>query len=293
MSPGGHANRPANGERTDSRIPVLTDMDVSHATPAHLRALCIALFLGVFSPASVATSPPPGLLAPGQVTLLGEHHGHPESPRLVEDLVEAHLQTGQCLAVALEIRADQQPALDALVRGKGAVDDIAIYQAIDQPALRGLLEAMAGRIQDGACLTLHAIDAPRNVDGQRDRWMASRLQDLVKQGPAVLVLVGNLHALKRVHWKPTAPGHPYLAERLVGRNVPTVTALQHWPGDCSNRRVVWSRPESTSARRAIARTLRPVAAHPPRSPLEVTDWVVTWQCAATSSSMDAKSKQSS
>ncbi len=52
----------------------------------------------------------------------------------------------------------------------------------------------------------------------------------------VVVLVGNIHTLKRIGWLPSVPPRvraPELWEQLAEAGVPWVSVLQHWPGECA------------------------------------------------------------
>lgn len=67
------------------------------------------------------------LLRQSSIVILGENHQQTESPRLVADVVEAYLDAGGFLTVALEIASDQQAALDAGVLGEKSFSEIAIH----------------------------------------------------------------------------------------------------------------------------------------------------------------------
>ena len=52
----------------------------------------------------------------------------------------------------------------------------------------------------------------------------------------VVVLVGNIHTLKRIGWLPSVPPRvraPELGEQLAEAGIPWVSVLQHWPGECA------------------------------------------------------------
>ena len=130
---------------------------------------------------------------------LGTRHRRPRLLAFVGDLVATLSRTG-LTHVALEIASDQQPALDRFMAGRGRLSEIRIDPNIDCAAYRALLE----RIRAAGVGAL-AMDLPQDrwsAAQGRDRWMARRLAGLFARsaGTRVLVVAGNLHALKRIQW---------------------------------------------------------------------------------------------
>jgi hypothetical protein len=106
--------------------------------------------------------------------------------------------------------------------------------------------------------------------------MAREVHKLISSGP-VLVVVGNLHAFKRIRWE-SGKDEPYLAERLVRQGIPVVSVLQEWETDCDTRTgrlLDIQHPRAVAALRSI---VSPVAAHPYETPEETADYVVVWEC---------------
>lgn len=102
--------------------------------------------------------------------------------------------------VGLEISKDQQPRIDRFMREGAGLEDIEIFHAIDCPEYRSLLESMR-EIRVEAV----ALDLPRSMWHTRcgrDEWMAREIESIFCRAPSskMLMIVGNLHALKRVDW---------------------------------------------------------------------------------------------
>ena len=217
------------------------------------------------------------LLRHNSVLIVGETHRRPESPQLVADVVTAYLDAGGCLTVALEIASDQQPVLDAAMRGEQPVSAIRIYPIINHSAYRQMLTRFTDLVRRGRCLRAHAVDASEQDTGSKDTWMAREIQALISDAP-VLALVGSLHALKRIRWK-SGKDNPYLAERLMRHGIPVLTVLQEWEGDCEKRVGRLLNIRHPRAVEVLGLTVGVTSAHPPEKPEEVVDLVVMWECA--------------
>jgi hypothetical protein len=217
------------------------------------------------------------LLRQHPVVLLGETHRRPESPRLVAEVARAYVENGGCLTVALEIAADQQPALHAGVHGTGALSAVVIHPIIDHPPYRAMLRRLQDLRRAGGCVRVHAIDAHREYAGAKDEWMATAVHGLLPHG-ATLVLVGNLHVLKRVRWQ-SGKDAPYAAERLTRNDIPVVSVLQEWEPQCDTRSGRLLGGQEPRARAALQATLDLLAIHPPEASATVIDYVVVWECA--------------
>jgi len=83
---------------------------------------------------------------------------------------------------------------------------------IDHPAFRKMINDLVKLQINNECLKIIAIDAGDDIDLRRDEWMAINLENQIGVAP-VLVLLGNLHSLKRVDWDLSMPkGSPFVAE---------------------------------------------------------------------------------
>jgi hypothetical protein len=218
-----------------------------------------------------------GLLGKHRVVILGENYHRPESTRFLADLAAKRLESGGCLAVALEIESGQQATLDAVMRGEEPVAAVQVHPIVDHPGYREMLARSREFIRTGKCLDVRAVDAPASDTSPRDEWMARELQALAARGP-VLALLGNLHTLKRIEWE-SGRDDPFVAERLARHGVRVLSVLQEWEEGCkawdSGTLLDMADPRAVTALRA---TMAVAAVHPPKTPGEVVDRVVVWEC---------------
>ncbi|OAI21244.1 hypothetical protein [Methylomonas koyamae] len=169
-------------------------------------------------------------IKPGTIVIIGETHQEPESPRFFKRLVDSTIAKYQCLSIGLEIERSQQTTIDDVMAGRAPVSKIRIPFAVDHDGMRRMIEQFAELKRQSPCLKVEAIDA----DQDRDENMANRLADFPSDQP-ILVLLGGLHALKKVNWIVTS-GKPAVAEILVHRGFQVKSYPQRWlpetcPGD--------------------------------------------------------------
>lgn len=178
--------------------------------------------------AAAAVDPILKEIKPGSITIIGESHQRIESVQLFQSLVAGYLQQNHCLTVGLEIASNQQTVIDRVMQGGATASDIKIPSMIDHRPFRKMIDSLAALKQNGACLTLVAIDAGNDIDRGRDEWMALNLADQVGETP-ILVLLGGLHTLKRVIWdvSMTNPS-PSVAEILNAQGYRVRTYPQVW-----------------------------------------------------------------
>jgi hypothetical protein len=216
------------------------------------------------------------LIADYPITVLGERHRRPESTQLVADLVDKFTGAGGCLAVALEIPSNQQPALDAAMTGKSPVADVFIHPIIDHPAFREMLEGFHNLSQAGRCLSVEAVDVPPGVAISRDHWMTDKIAELAKD-QRVLTLMGNLHAIKRVQWE-SGIDDPFLAEHLERRGLQVLSVMQNWDEGCEQRTGRWLTIDHPRAAAAVRKTMSLAAVHQPETLEAVANGAVIWEC---------------
>jgi hypothetical protein len=146
------------------------------------------------------------------------------------------------------------------------LSEITGHPIIDHPAYSDMLGRFRDLRQACKCLKVRAVDSPREETGSKDEWMAEEIHKL-STGGSVLVLVGYLHALKRVRWT-NGKDNPYLAERLVRQGTSVVSVLQEWDPDCQVRegRLLGARHPRAVA--ALQSTLDILAVHPLERPEE-------------------------
>jgi hypothetical protein len=246
-----------------------------------MSRVCALIFLLIAFSANAAVPDPilEGML-PGTITFIGESHKHAESPKLVRDLVSAHVKQGHCLIVALEIADDEQPAIDRVLAGASA-STIDIPVSIDHLAMRKLIEHLAVLTTQSACLSVVAIDAGPNNPGDRDEWMAERLADLVGDRP-ILVLIGALHTLQKVNWL-SKSGKPSVAEKLATKGFQVRSFPQRWLSEKCNkeehRHQRFVNADSKEALTILNESLMSlINARPHQSARGVVDGFVIWEC---------------
>ena len=138
-------------------------------------------------------------IAAFDAVFLGTRHRQPELLAFVGRLMAEPVRTG-LTHVGLEIASDQQGAVDRFMAGKGRLAEIRIDPNIDCEAYGRLLrEIRRSKVR------AVALDLPRihwSGPATRDQWMARRLDETFSENPGarILVVVGNLHALKEIQW---------------------------------------------------------------------------------------------
>lgn len=169
------------------------------------------------------------VMRPGTITFIGETHQKTESIQLIQNLLSAISDRHECLTLALEIEDSQQPIIDQVIEGKASVSTIKIPSMIDHPALREFIAEQAKPDFQQQCLHLIAIDTGIKTEYDRDEWMAKKLSELPQDRP-ILVLLGNLHTLKRVNWT-VSSGTPSVAEILDRKGFRIQSFPQHWSSE--------------------------------------------------------------
>jgi len=176
-------------------------------------------------------SPIVNQLKPNTITIIGETHKHPVSITLFQSLIYEYLKQHKCLTIGLEIASNQQTKIDQIKQGRAAVSDIKIPSMIDHPPYRMMISNLVKLQKQNSCLKLIAIDAGDDINLGRDVWMAIKLAEQIGKTP-VLVLLGNLHSLKKVDWDLSmTKGSPYVAEILVSQGYTVRSYPQIWAND--------------------------------------------------------------
>lgn len=245
----------------------------------YLKLLAFMLFASSISAAplgSVITN-----IEPGTITFIGESHHRIESPLLLKRLIHSDVGRIQCQILALEIGSDQQPVIDQVMAGEKPVGAIEISDTIDHEPLRTVIAYFARLKSSGYCLDVVAIDAGADLFVDRNEWMATRLAELPKDKP-IIVLVGALHTLKRVDWT-VSTGKPSVAEILAGQGFRVKSFPQRWiPEECpgnsirQQRFVEASDPEAATILNESLLSL--LNAKPAESAEGVVDGFIVWVC---------------
>lgn len=166
-----------------------------------MAIVCCWLVLGASSP--LTTHEPSALLLDEiknhDVLLLGtRHHSQP-----ILDFISAllpKLSKAGVTHIGLEIESDQQIIMDRLIKQGRGLTNIDISPIIDCPAYRNLFTVIQAHN-----LKPIALDLPRSMWKSaftRDQWMAELISKLFDRQPEakMVVVVGNLHVIKKVEW---------------------------------------------------------------------------------------------
>jgi hypothetical protein len=220
-------------------------------------------------------------MTPGSITFIGESHKRIESAMLVNGLVTAAVERGQCPILALEIADSQQPAINRVLNQGYPISDIDIPASIDHLPMRKLIGHMATLKTRSPCLSVVAIDAGLENPSDRDEWMAARLANLAGDRP-ILVLIGALHTLKKVDWL-VKTGKPSVAERLATKGFHVRSFPQRWipdqcgAGESRNQRFVSTdAPEALSILNDSLMSLINAKQH--TSAQNAVDGLILWEC---------------
>jgi hypothetical protein len=204
-----------------------------------------------------------------RVVLLGERHKMPESASLLTNLVRQFTASSdKCLSVALEIGSDQQEAINR----NGPVSKVFIHPIIDHPGYRKTLSDLRDFKKAGRCIKIMAIAVPENFRESRSSHMAEKIFQASRSGK-VVALVGNTHAIKKITWK-HATQSPSVAERLLARDVDSVSILQKWGARFGARQYKGSLVDMNE--KLATFFLQSLAAFPPENPEDVADKVIIW-----------------
>ena len=212
------------------------------------------------------------------VVIIGDTGFDLDSTVFVKNIIDEYVRTNGCLIVALEITSDQQELLDNVIAGKASFSDIKLNQYLDNKSYKVLLEGLAKLISDGKCLKVVAVDKPESSPLERDAWMSKKVLSLVGTEP-VIVLAGNLQAIKKVKWINEENKTVYLAERLRNKGIRVSTLFQYWTaGECDRMFSKIILAQGPKAKHYIGDVLNTMGAAPPNNPTEVTDSIIIWSC---------------
>jgi hypothetical protein len=151
--------------------------------------------------------------------LIGEVHGTNEAPRLVGDLACSLLARGKALTIGLEFPQDLTSDLRRYLNSAGDDDarrelfssrhwsrDASRQDGRASRAIYELIERMRQLRRGGAQVDLAGFDASPEIRGSpeeiartrsaRNQTMADAATSLKKPGETLLLLAGNLHAVK-------------------------------------------------------------------------------------------------
>jgi hypothetical protein len=141
-------------------------------------------------------------LEQNDLVLLGETHQKPPSLKFVANLIPL-LRKVKVTHFAMEIPDNQQVNIDLYMKREASLESIQDLGRLDCPEYRYLFEVLRDVGQPKAT----AIDLPyalyKTEKMSRDEWIARSLVKIFDSTPdaKVLLLIGNLHTLKRYEWE--------------------------------------------------------------------------------------------
>ena len=133
------------------------------------------------------------------VLFLGTTHQQPRILGFISKLLPRLHESG-ITHIGLEISSDQQENLDRFITTGAGLSDIRIFEGIDCPEYRHVVDL----IRKNRLFPV-ALDLPKSKwrgKYTRDRWMAERVAETFQnnENAKMFVVVGNLHTLKKVDW---------------------------------------------------------------------------------------------
>jgi len=138
------------------------------------------------------------------IVFLGTTHKRKPILDFVSHLLPLLHETGTT-HLGLEIASDQQDRIDRFLHTGEGLHDITISPLIDCPEYRNMLRRLHS-IDNRKRPAVIALELPESLYGgdiNRDEWMARSITKIFDSNSRakVLIVVGNLHILKKVIWE--------------------------------------------------------------------------------------------
>ncbi len=142
------------------------------------------------------------------IVFLGTTHRRQPILKFLSDLIPCLHESG-VTHLGLEICSDQQNRIDSFIQTGSGLRDIALHFQIECPEYRNIFSIIRG-IGQAERPSILALDLPKSMYHgaiNRDKWMAGRIAAAFHKNPnaKVLVVVGNLHVLKKIEWEDQVP----------------------------------------------------------------------------------------
>lgn len=142
------------------------------------------------------------------VVLLGTKHRQKSILDFISGILPGLHEAGVS-HLGLEIASDQQEYIDFYMENGIGMHKIKLHHAIDCFAYRNLLKIIR-KLGQKNTLKPVALDLPPSLyesHWNRDEWMAKSICRVLNKDPdaKILVIVGNLHALKNIIWDENVP----------------------------------------------------------------------------------------
>ena len=142
------------------------------------------------------------------IVFLGTTHKKEAILKFVADLIP-HLHKTKTTHLGLEICSDQQGKIDRFLQKGRGLNNIELHPQIDCIEYRNLFTTIRS-LDQSMRFALVALDLTKSMyQGKinRDEWMARSIAKIFHRDPnaKVLVVVGNLHVLKKIKWEDQVP----------------------------------------------------------------------------------------
>ena len=244
-----------------------------------ITILTTLIILGLNNFLFARVSPIESYLDKSSVVIVGETGFEPQSTEYIKNLIVEYVNSNGCINIGLEISSDQQNALEISLKGENKFNKIKFNEYVDKDSYMDLLSGLRTLQQEGKCIKVFAIDKPETSPLAKDAWMAARVEELKGNVP-LLVLSGNLQAIKRVEWINPDINARFLAERLRRKEIKTASIMQYWTkGDCSEGRVSkFILARGPKAESYVNDILETIGAKTASQPYEITDSIIVWKC---------------
>ena len=145
-------------------------------------------------------------LRSNDIVFLGTTHRRQPILKFLSDLIPA-LHKAEVTHLGLEVCSNQQHRIDSFLQTGRGLQDIGLHFQIECPEYRSIFNTVR-RLDRSKRPAVLAIDLPKTMyqgETNRDKWMASSIAKVFHRNPnaKILVVVGNLHVLKKIEWQDT------------------------------------------------------------------------------------------
>jgi hypothetical protein len=148
-------------------------------------------------------------------------HRQPPILKFIAELIPKLHGTG-ATHIGLEVASDQKDKIDHFLTTGTGLEDIEIPEPIDCSEYRDLFRLLRTMNASNRPAAV-ALDLPKpefSKTVSRDEWMAKTIAKIFKSNPKamMLVLVGNLHVLKKLDWQVQVPNKHRAIWESIWRN---------------------------------------------------------------------------
>lgn len=138
------------------------------------------------------------------VVLLGVNHKEQTIQKFLSGLV-VHLLEAGVTHLGVEVCSDQQDNIDSFFETGRSLANIGLHPQIDCPDYKEMFKHIKALDHEKRPSVI-ALDLPLSMykgEISRDEWMARVIAEVFRLNPnsKMLVVVGNLHILKRIDWE--------------------------------------------------------------------------------------------